>query len=121
ESPQPSLAYGQAIDAPGFHLMETPTHHWTETLTGLGATGAALILAHTSQPRPGHPFIPLLTLADADAPVTPDLRLRGDPVKWVQRIGQKVAQTLRGDYQPHALEQNNVDFQLTRGWLGIST
>ncbi len=121
ESVQPSLAYGQAVALPGFHLMEAPTEHWTETLTGLGATGAAVILAHSTMPRPGHPFIPLLTLGDADAQNNPDLRLRGDPAKWSQRIHRKLVATLAGKYQPLALAQNNVDFQLTRGWLGIST
>ncbi len=121
ESVQPSLAYGQAVAVPGFHLMETPTEHWTETLTGLGATGAAVILAYTTMSRPGHPFIPVLTLADEDAQSNPDLQLRGDPAKWSQRIHKKLVATLAGKYQPLTLAQNNVDFQLTRGWLGIST
>ena len=42
----PSLAYGQAAQAAGFHLMEMPTPHWSETLTGLGASGAQLIIAY---------------------------------------------------------------------------
>lgn len=117
----PTLAYGQAIRTPGFHIMEAPTAHWTETLTGLGAAGATTILAYTSQPRPGHPFIPMLTIAETKVHSNVDLLLRGDPQKWSGRILAKIAATLTGAYHPHALAQNNVDFQLTRGWLGIST
>ena len=32
---QISLAYGQ-IATPGLHVMETPTHHWVETLDRAG-------------------------------------------------------------------------------------
>jgi len=117
----PSLAYGQAVTSPGFHLMETPTPHWTETITGLGATGAALIVAYTEQPRPGHPFVPVLTIADQAVHSRPDLLLRGNPALWSDRIYKRIVATLAGRYQPLALTQNNIDFQLTRGWLGIST
>lgn len=117
----PSLAYGQAVTIPGFHLMETPTAHWTETITGLGATGAAVIVAYTEQPRPGHPFIPVLTVADTAVHSRPDLLLRGNPNLWSDRIYKRIIATLAGRYQPLALTQNNIDFQLTRGWLGIST
>jgi hypothetical protein len=116
----PSLAYGQAVTAPGFYLMETPTSHWTETITGLGATGAAVIVAYTAQPRPGHPFVPVLTVADT-AVSCPDLLLRGNPDLWSERIYKRMGATLAGRYQPLAFAQNNIDFQLTRGWLGIST
>ncbi|MCB0186219.1 MAG: UxaA family hydrolase, partial [Caldilineaceae bacterium] len=117
----PSLAYGQAIAAPGFHVMETPTAHWTETVTGLGATGAAVILAYTAQPRPGHPLVPVLTVAERAAQRPPDLWLRGHPDLWPAQIYKRLTTTLAGRYQPLAFAQNNVDFQLTRGWLGIST
>jgi hypothetical protein len=116
----PSLLHGQAITVPGFHIMEAPTTHWTENITGLGATGAALILTYTAQPRPGHPFIPLLRLAEA-ASHHADLSLTGEPATWPVAIRDRIAATLAGVYQPIALAQNNVDFQLTRGWLGIST
>ncbi|MEZ4681755.1 MAG: UxaA family hydrolase [Caldilineaceae bacterium] len=117
----PSLAYGQAAITPGFHLMEAPTQQWTETVTGLGATGAMTILAYTNQPRPGHPFVPLVILADEGAQNDPDLCLSGEPTLWPSQIQALVANVATGDYQPRPLVQNNVDFQLTRGWLGIST
>ncbi len=117
----PSLAYGQAAEAPGFHLMEMPTPHWIETLTGLGASGAQLMIAYSDRLRAGHPLVPLLQLADEHAPAAPDLRLSGDPGGWPQQILDLAALTLTGDYQPQSTVHNHIDFQLTRGLLGIST
>src|SRR4028118_1359909 len=49
-----TLAYGQAFEKAGFHVMEAPTDHWVETATGLGATGVELMLAAVSgRPPPG--------------------------------------------------------------------
>ncbi len=121
ETLQPSLAYGQAAKTAGFHLMEMPTPHWTETLTGLGAGGAHLIVAYSDRLKAGHPLVPLLQLAGEDAPVSPDLKLGGDPSTWPQRILDLAARTLGGEYQPQNVVHSNVDFQLTRGLLGIST
>ncbi len=119
---QPSLAYGQAAQAAGFHLMEIPTPHWTETLTGLGASGAHLIIAYSDRLRAGHPLVPLLHLAGANARAAPDLTLLGDaPSEWPGQILDLAAQTLAGDYQPQNMVHKNIDFQLTRGLLGIST
>ena len=117
----PSLAYGQAALAAGFHLMEMPTPHWSETLTGLGASGAHLIIAYSERLRAGHPLVPILQLAGEDAPAALDLRLCGDLGAWPQQILDLAARTLAGDYQPHSVVHNHIDFQLTRGLLGIST
>ncbi|MEZ4731250.1 MAG: UxaA family hydrolase [Caldilineaceae bacterium] len=119
--PKPSLAYGQTVPVPGFHLMETPTPHWTETITGLGATGADLIIAYTKQLRPGHPFVPVLLLGDANARYTPDLCLQGDAADWPAQLVALMAAVMAGEKRPTTIRQNNIDFQLTRGWLGIST
>ena len=118
---KPSLAYGQAAQAAGFHLMEMPTPHWSETLTGLGASGAHLIIAYADSLRAGHPLVPILQLADEHASAAPDLRLCGDPGTWPQQILDLAAQTLTGSYQPQSTLHNLIDFQLTRGLLGIST
>src|SRR5690606_27622576 len=45
----PTLAYGAPMRELGFHIMETPTEHWVETLTGLGATGVDLIVAYVGE------------------------------------------------------------------------
>ena len=117
----PSLAYGQTPESPGFHLMETPTPHWTETLTGLGGGGAHLIIGYSDRPRAGHPLVPLLQLAGERARAAPDLRLQGNPAGWPQHILDLAAQTLAGEYQPQNMAHQHIDFQLTRGLLGIST
>jgi hypothetical protein len=41
-----SLNYGQRPASGGFHIMQTPTRHYVETLTGLGATGVEIIVVH---------------------------------------------------------------------------
>ena len=117
----PSLAYGQAAETAGFHLMEMPTPHWSETLTGLGASGAQLIIAYSDRLRAGHPLVPILQLAGEEARAAPDLRLCGDPGAWPQQILDLTARTLAGSYQPQCTVHKHIDFQLTRGLLGIST
>ena len=83
-----SLAYGQGA-TPGLHVMETPTHHWVETLTGLGATGVEIMLAHvTGPPLQAHPMIPLLQMASgAETAWSADMDLTLDNnVPWTETI-----------------------------------
>lgn len=121
QEPKPSLAYGQLVDQPGFHLMESPTTHWTETVTGLAATGVDAIIGFTNRPRPGHPFVPVLWVGDAHAQHSVDLALSDEPTDWAQQMLAALAALVSGQQQPKTFLQNNIDFQLTRGWLGIST
>jgi hypothetical protein len=123
---EPSLAYGQAAGSPGFHIMETPTDHWVETLTGLGATGVEIFLAHAGgQPLQGHPLVPLLQIS-AEPSVQQsyaediDLLLQGDPSSWAEKILQRIIELASRQYEPKALLQGNNDFQLTRGLFGVS-
>ena len=120
----PTLAYGQAADAPGLHVMETPTEHWVETLTGLGATGVELMLAHVDgHPRQAHPLIPLLQVASAsaDAPsVDVDLTLTGPASTWRDALLRLLLDTASRDYTPKLYALGNTDFQVSRGLLGIS-
>jgi hypothetical protein len=123
---EPSLAYGQKPSSPGFHIMETPTDHWVETLTGLGATGIEIFLAHVGErPMQGHPLVPLLQIS-AEASVQHsfsddlDLSLEGSPEHWTAVILQKVLAVASRQYTPKSLLQGNNDFQLTRGLLGVS-
>ena len=126
----PSLAYGQALtdaaDQSGFHVMETPTQHWTETLTGLGGAGVEAILAYVgSHPIEGHPLVPVLQVTAA-APVAQrfaddmDALLDNDPAAWPQQLADLLAQTLGRRRQPKAMRAGNIDFQFTRGLLGVS-
>jgi altronate dehydratase len=123
---EPSLAYGQKASSAGFHIMETPTDHWVETLTGLGATGIEILLAHVGErPMQGHPLVPLLQIS-AEPSVQQsfsedlDLALEGSPAQWTASILQKVLTVASRQYTPKALLQGNNDFQLTRGLLGVS-
>jgi altronate dehydratase len=124
--PAPSLAYGAQPQQPGFHLMESPTGHWVETLTGLGAAGAGVMMAYMAdRSEQGHPLVPVLRVSseieatsrfEADL----DLVLRGDTDSWGDSLLGLLADTVSLRYQPRALAQGNTDFQLTRGLLGTS-
>ncbi|MFQ5740366.1 MAG: UxaA family hydrolase [Acidobacteriota bacterium] len=122
----PDLAYGQRVREPGFHLMETPTRHTVETISGLGATGVHLIVAAIGEhPLPAHPLIPLLQVTAAE-PVADrygsdlDLTFDGPAAGWLDRILGLIARTASGDYIPNYLRLRNTDFQITRGRLGVS-
>ena len=128
-SPKPSLEYGQATEQRGLHVMATPTAHGVETLTGLGGTGVQLILAHVDgPPLQGHPMIPVLQIA-TDAPAGrrfhKDLDLVIDPANDAgDRLGREllnlICDAASHDYEPKLWAAGCVNFQLTRGLLGVS-
>lgn len=125
--PSPSLAYGQAAAAPGFHIMDTPTRHWVEALTGLGATGVRVILgyAHAGLMQ-GHPLVPTLQIAPLETEHLRstsddfDLVLDGDSGLWAHAILRAVLAGAFGAETPRSLVHGNTDFQMTRGLLGVS-
>lgn len=122
---EPSLAYGQTTPRAGFYIMETPSSHWVETLTGLGATGVDLLLAVANErPVQGHRMVPLVQVAEAGAPSAAfsadlDAVLDGGtgalPQLW--RLIEAVASRR---HLPRARALRNTDFQMTRGLLGVS-
>ncbi len=125
---QPTLAYAQRSQEHGLHLMECPTVHWVEILSGLGATGVDLILVHVDQyPVQGHPLIPTLQMA-TDLPEASgwrgDLDLvwnSGDnPEDRMQDLFNIVSDVLSGRHQARSMQTGNVDFQITRGPTGLS-
>ena len=117
----PTLAYGQRVEQTGFHIMETPTDQHTETLTGLGATGVDLALAHiVGAPLQSHVMVPLLqvsTDAATQANYGADLDLTTTDVDDLLALIVEVASR---QYTPKLHGKGNTDFQLTRGLLGIS-
>ena len=117
----PNLAYGQRVIKAGFHIMETPTDQPTETLTGLGATGVDLALAHiVGAPLQSHVMVPLLqvsTDAETQAAYGADLDLETADVEKLLALIVEVASR---EYTPKLHGKGNIDFQLTRGLLGIS-
>ncbi|MBP1934221.1 UxaA family hydrolase [Ammoniphilus resinae] len=122
---QPSLSYGQHASKNGFHIMETPTQHWVETVTGLAATGVELMISLVNrQPMQTHPFVPMLQVAAAPNMQTYaddlDLVLSGDTSTWMDQILELSKQTIEQNYTPKLYQKGNVDFQFTRGLLGVS-
>jgi altronate dehydratase len=123
---KPSLAYGENARNNGFHIMETPTEHWVETITGLAATGVELLIALVNhQPMQAHPFVPMLQVTtepfmqqtyESDL----DLFLNSVPSVWVEQILGLCKQVIEQNYTPRNIEQGNVDFQITRGLLGVT-
>ena len=120
-SAPPTLAYGQRVTNAGFHIMETPTDQPTETLTGLGATGVNLALAHiVGAPLQSHVMVPLIqvsTDATTQAAYGADLDLATADVDDLLALIVEVASRR---YTPKLHGKGNTDFQLTRGLLGIS-
>ncbi len=121
-----SLAYGQAVIEPGFHVMETPTDHPSETATGLGATGVETMLAYVEgHPVQAHRMVPLLQVT-ADPKTYQlhgedlDLALRGEPSGWADRLLESILSVAGREYRPKLHRGGDTDFQITRGLLGVS-
>ena len=129
-APGPSIAYGQVPAKPGWHIMQTPTDHAVEVLTGLGATGVTVMLALVAGPPvQAHPMIPLLQVAagndqqsarahrdDFDLVLEPDTAATA-VLKELLRL---VALAASREYSPRLFTEGSVDFQMTRGLLGVS-
>ncbi len=122
----PTLVYGGRISTPGLHIMQAPSEHWVEAQTGLGATGVHIMLAYVGDsPKQGHPMIPVIQVTSQVAVREGwkddlDLVLDGDPAHWSQEMLRLLIETFSCEYSPRSFEQGNVDFQITRGSLGIS-
>lgn len=125
-SPGPSLGYGQTAKRPGYYVMETQTDHWVETLTGLGGTGAQILIAHVAEhPMQGHPMLPVLQISTEPSVCEAyandlDLALSDSPEKNARRIAGMLLKTASRNYTTVSMRQKNTDFQFTRGLLGVS-
>lgn len=126
EAPEPTLGYAQQAEATGLHVMDMPSRQWSETLTGLGATGVDLILAHVdSRPMSGHPLIPVLQVtsnpeAGARYAADFDLILNHSHTHWSGQLLDRAVSVLSREYMPRLADSGNIDFQITRGPLGVS-
>jgi altronate dehydratase len=122
----PTLTYAHRPATAGCHLMAMPTDHPVEALTGLGAGGVDVILAYVgAHPIQGHPLTPVLQLAAAadcspDVAADLDIVLAGDELTWPDEILERIAALAAHEYTPQGFRQGNIDFQITRGLLGIS-
>lgn len=126
EQPHITLAYGQRAATAGYHIMETPTDHWVETVTGLGATGVEIMLVYSSRtPLQAHRMVPVLQVTDGLTDTIGegagfDVVLAADPDAWEEELLDKVVQVASREYVPTLFRQGNTDFQFTRGLLGVS-
>jgi altronate dehydratase len=128
ERPKPTLDYAQIARIPGFHVMATPTGHPVEMLTGLGATGVQLILAHVDgPPLQGHPMVATLQMATAakSGPFAADRDYLvpasgAAPADVCRALVRLLRDTAAGTYSPGLWQAGNTDFQVTRGALGVS-
>ena len=119
ETIKPTIGYGEPAGMAGFHVMETPTRHFVETLTGLGATGVDVIIAYVGeQSRQGHPLVPMLQIGANEK--VPDVDLSADAKDLVGEIIALLPRITTGEYRPTAFRTQNTDFQMTRGLLGVS-
>ena len=116
-----TLAYGQVVKQAGFHIMSSPRQHWSETLTGLGATGAEIMLGITEgYALSGHPLVPVLQVTIGEgAGDDLDAILAGNSDASAQLLDLIVA-TLRGEHIPRHQVTGTHDFQVTRGLMGVS-
>jgi len=125
--PRATLAYGESLRHPGFHLVATETDHWVENLTGLGGCGAQIVLGVVrSQAKPGHPFIPVVQVAAPGSPAARtaddvDAVLTGNAEQDLAVLWDLLQSVAGGARSPAAAAHGLVDFQLTRGLLGVST
>jgi len=98
-----------------------------ENLTGLGACGAHLALTIVSEhPRQGHPLFPVIQVAESSqrgkiSPDDIDGFLSGDAAADEVTLLYLLVAVAQREHVPAAMAQGFVDFQLTRGELGIST
>lgn len=120
------------------HVMECPTRHWVETITGLAASGCHATLAYSSRQRQAHPFMPVVhtefVAAGARAPLRDSdvvMEKRDDEAadvsvespaaqRWARDLLGALGGAASGERKPRALEVGNTDFQITRGRLGVS-
>ena len=124
--PRATLVYGEPVATAGFHLVRTDTDHWVENVTGLAACGAHLVVGAVGDgPQQGHPLIAVVQVAGAGAREG----LADEDVDFVtsgaktdhERLVELVLGTARRDVVPAAQAGGFVEFQLTRGLLGVST
>ena len=122
-APHTTLSYGEIVRQRGLHIMAMSGDHLIESLTGMGSSGANLFLVHQGiVPAQGHPFIPTVQITSDNASSSSDHCLANLPDD--QRsisILASLSSAWTGQKRPKAQASGNVDFQVSRGWFGVST
>ncbi len=113
-----TLGHGQLIEKAGLHLMNGAGSDRLETMTGLGGTGAEVIVAVT--PGPGQRYTPVLRVAvpAAEGAEDADLVLGGGGDS--AELAEEVIEILQGERAVTAHRNGDEGFQFTRGLLGVS-
>ncbi len=125
--PHATLAYGQPIATSGLHIVASETDHAVENITGFGGNGAHLALLLVSgHAQQGHPLLPVIQAAEiSQRGIVPaddiDLFLSGDAAADVTSLVHTIVAVAQREQTPAATAQGFVDFQLTRGLLGLTT
>jgi len=125
--PHATLAYGQPFTQPGLHIIATETDHWVENITGLGGCGAHLVLAVVSEhARQGHPLLAVIQVAEASqrahlATEDIDAFLTGNADEDRSALENLLTAVAELSRLPVANAQGFVDFQFTRGLLGVTS
>jgi hypothetical protein len=100
-----------------------------ETLSGLGGTGVQVMLVYVNgPPLQAHPMIPVVQITadkktakvfhkDLDQVIEPGNR---GPEQIADQVLHLVLDVASRGYQPKLFGQGATDFQVTRGFLGIS-
>ncbi|HEX9784763.1 MAG TPA: hypothetical protein VGA56_18800, partial [Opitutaceae bacterium] len=127
ETLRPTLLYGEAATRPGLHVVETESEHVVENIAGLGGCGAQILLCAVGEhPSQGHPMLPVLQVAEGG----PRGRLTTDDIDLFLPAGsgevngallRLIVETIEGTHVPRAMAAGLIDFQLTRGLLGVTT
>ncbi len=122
-APHTTLSYGEIVRQRGMHIMAMCGDHLIESLTGMGSSGANLFLVYGGiTPAQGHPFIPTVQIASDISISTNDHCLANLPAdESAASILATLSRAWTGQQRPTAQISGNVDFQVSRGWFGVST
>ncbi len=121
-SREPTLGFGHKPDTPGVYVMEALSRDWAETLAGMAACSASLILAcPSSRSVAGHPLVPVLQASNAhQLRRDVDVVLEGDSAEWSNQLVEVLSRTASGGYTPLVRRLGVLSFQIARGPLGVS-
>jgi hypothetical protein len=125
--PHATLAYGQPVRRPGLHVVASETDLWEENVTGFGGNGAHLVLGLVdTHARHGHPLVPVVQFAE---PVRQgrlpaddiDGFFSGNSAADADVLREWIIDLAGRRRLPVSAARGFVDFQLTRGELGLTT
>ena len=123
ESSHVTLAGGEPMARGGLHLVETESEHLVENITALVGCGASIsVVAVAGHPCAGHPLVPVLQVAERGRLAEEDVDLEvSESDEVVGSLLRLLVDTANGSHVPAASVAGVVDFQFTRGFLGVTT